>query len=668
MGSTAGAICLVANELAPAGQEGAIGNYFGALAELLAGAGWRVHVLDCGPAQGAEEAAAAGDRVARAGVSWSRLADLPVPPALRVAESLDIPCLVRSDRVSCALEELHRRQRFDLVEFAERGGIGFRPLQAQRGGLAIGEAGVIVRLHGSTQWLREHGCQWMGHFTDLRLDFGERYSFEQARFQVSSSSPLLDYHRAAGWSVRQDAAIVPAPLADAGVLQVEEEAVNQRVLEFYLRCLEEVRTGGGGRQGGQAAARRDGDCPPAPPLVTVVVPYHNLGPYLPETLASLAGQSYPNMEVLVIDDGSMDPAALQAFEEQRRLYPDFRFLRQANAGLGATRNRGLAEARGKYFVPVDADNIATHRMIERFVVAMERNPGVAAMTSFFFSFQETQDIARGEFLCAARPTGGPHVMASFWNVYGDANAILRTADLRAVGGYETDRDTTCEDWELYVKLVNAGHEVDVIPDYLFYYRYRESSMLRTTNAYRNHQRVLRQYYRLKGLSAADQRGLWVMLVSLKNDVEHLWRETYRLHGELGAVRDQNHRLAGEAELLRDDGERLRQEGERLQHQTGRLEEDNERLRQAEAQLQDQSRRLREETERLHQHNGRLEEDGERLRQEVGRLRTELGQLRHRLADKINRRLKTLPFAHQLCKAMFVRARKTWVKLRTPVRG
>ena len=94
------------------------------------------------------------------------------------------------------------------------------------------------------------------------------------------------------------------------------------------------------------------------PLVTAAVTYFNLPEYLPDVLASLAAQTYSNLEVLVVDDGSTCPAAIRVFEEQQRLYPQFRFLSQANGGLSAARNLALAEAAGEYFLPMDADNVA----------------------------------------------------------------------------------------------------------------------------------------------------------------------------------------------------------------------------------------------------------------------------------------------------------------------
>ncbi len=98
------------------------------------------------------------------------------------------------------------------------------------------------------------------------------------------------------------------------------------------------------------------------------------------------------------------------------------------------------------------------------------------MTCFFAAFEEVGDISQGKFLHQYCPTGGPHLAACAFNVYGDANAIFRTEDLRSVGGFVADRATYCHDWETFVKLVHAGRRIEVIPEYLFYYRRRADGM------------------------------------------------------------------------------------------------------------------------------------------------------------------------------------------------
>src|SRR5205823_6963209 len=143
--------------------------------------------------------------------------------------------------------------------------------------------------------------------------------------------------------------------------------------------------------------------------VTIGIAHHNLGHSLPETLASIAAQTYPDIEVIVIDDGSTDPASAAAFAEMQARYPHHRFLWQPNAGIGATRNRCLELARGEFFIPVDADNVARPEMVARFVAAIRRNPDLAAMTCYFLAFEDGAGNPPARFLHAGRPTGGPHV-------------------------------------------------------------------------------------------------------------------------------------------------------------------------------------------------------------------------------------------------------------------
>ena len=127
----------------------------------------------------------------------------------------------------------------------------------------------------------------------------------------------------------------------------------------------------------------------------------------------------------MVDDGSTSEAARRVFAEQEELYTDWTFLRQENAGPGAVRNRVLWEATSTYFLPFDSDNIATPRMIERFLGAMERNPTWAATTCHNLAFTDDADIEAGDFIFRYAPTGGPRLSSFLENVYGDTCAIFR---------------------------------------------------------------------------------------------------------------------------------------------------------------------------------------------------------------------------------------------------
>ena len=102
----------------------------------------------------------------------------------------------------------------------------------------------------------------------------------------------------------------------------------------------------------------------AEPLVSVVVPVYNAEPYISRCLDSVFGQTYGNIEVVCIDDGSTDgsPALLDAYEKR---YPDsIKVVHQKNAGVAAARNLGIQIATGEYLAFVDNDDWLDSDFIE----------------------------------------------------------------------------------------------------------------------------------------------------------------------------------------------------------------------------------------------------------------------------------------------------------------
>ncbi len=91
------------------------------------------------------------------------------------------------------------------------------------------------------------------------------------------------------------------------------------------------------------------------PLITVTVPVYNVSAYLRCCLNSIKEQSYQNLEILLIDDGSTDDSA-KICREYCDQDPRFRLIQQENQGLGPARNTGLRNAKGKYICFVDADD------------------------------------------------------------------------------------------------------------------------------------------------------------------------------------------------------------------------------------------------------------------------------------------------------------------------
>ncbi|MEV0716281.1 glycosyltransferase [Asanoa sp. NPDC050611] len=106
-------------------------------------------------------------------------------------------------------------------------------------------------------------------------------------------------------------------------------------------------------------------------MLTVVVPVHNVAPYLDSCLGSLARQTYRDLDVVLVDDGSTDGSGELAAAWPAR-DPRFRLVRQANRGLGAARNAGAALATGDYLAFVDADDVLPAYAFEVLVNALEQ--------------------------------------------------------------------------------------------------------------------------------------------------------------------------------------------------------------------------------------------------------------------------------------------------------
>ena len=91
------------------------------------------------------------------------------------------------------------------------------------------------------------------------------------------------------------------------------------------------------------------------PNLSVIVPVYNVEPYIRRCLDSLVNQTYHDMEIIVIDDGSPDNCGVIC-DEYAAKYPQLRVIHQENAGVGAARNTGLDEATGKWITFVDSDD------------------------------------------------------------------------------------------------------------------------------------------------------------------------------------------------------------------------------------------------------------------------------------------------------------------------
>ena len=150
----------------------------------------------------------------------------------------------------------------------------------------------------------------------------------------------------------------------------------------------------------RAAARQD----PAPPLVSAIVPYYRSAPYVRDTIESLLAQTYPRLEIVLVNDGSFEEEDWVVAELAARL--PVVVVSQMNSGLGAARNFGISQSRGRYVFPLDADNFAQPSFVERCVERARVPPEVAYVTSWSRYIDEDGTAATGPAgISAARQSG-----------------------------------------------------------------------------------------------------------------------------------------------------------------------------------------------------------------------------------------------------------------------
>ena len=106
------------------------------------------------------------------------------------------------------------------------------------------------------------------------------------------------------------------------------------------------------------------------PQVSVVIPVYNIEAHLRQCLDSVAGQTLSDLEVICVDDGSTDtsPAILEEYAQKD---PRFQVIRQANAGPGAARNRGMERSSGRYLIFLDSDDWFEPDFLERMTARAE---------------------------------------------------------------------------------------------------------------------------------------------------------------------------------------------------------------------------------------------------------------------------------------------------------
>lgn len=633
-------VCFVTEELAGIGGSGGIGAAFLELAKLLSKNGATVDVLYCPITNSIapNEEKKLIKNFLGLGIKLHFLDE---------SIYVDPPYSYEKKSYSVAQWLAERNVSYDYIHFHDYKGLGFFPTNLKKQGLGLMNSTLVTQLHGPTRWTIETNNSFFFHEDQIKIDFMEKKSIEQADIVVSPSSYLISWLNENDFILPKDVRVIKNVCSDLGnsltrfkrndkktspisdlvffarhedrkgfvqfcdALDIAEKNlfennvtvsflgkfghVNSQPSGIYLidrakkwrfpisvksgyarkqaisyitskenplivipspaenspyTVLESIMLGvpiissteGGGPElfsnqdyDGLCAitpssiaskielALTKGISTPSPsesieeiennwlsfheeehsniqiinsnPLVTFAITHYERTKKLVDAILSVAQQTYKNIEILVIDDGSKTETTLADLEKIEVLLNRLggRLIRQENGYLGAARNCAIQNSKGEYICFLDDDDIAKPELIETLVTAAVSTSADAVNCMNIFMDEKLRgDVLARTKQCPEKvtyvPIGGPLSLTPTENCLGAATALFKKSALKDVDGYSEIKGVGHEDYELFIRLAQAGKKLIISPKALYYYEVGRPSMLSRTSMIANFRR------------------------------------------------------------------------------------------------------------------------------------------------------------------------------------
>jgi glycosyltransferase involved in cell wall biosynthesis len=289
--------------------------------------------------------------------------------------------------------------------------------------------------------------------------------------------------------------------------------------------------------------------PEGPVDLSVVIPCYEQGELLVEALASAERSVPERCELIVVDDGSRQPRTREVFQVLKNA--GYRIIEQPNAGLSAARNRGIREARGRYILPLDADNRLVPAGIAASLRLLDADPQVAV------AYGERIDFGLRSGRTAHKEFDSGFLL---WTNTIDACAVYRREVWESCGGYDPAMDSW-EDWEFWVAALERGWRFRHVPEIAFEYRVRPGSMLDLAEqegrwrrlyayVYRKHRDFYAEHFAEALLAAKEQvAAIAEYANTLRESRDRLQREIDPIAADAQALRESRDRLQRDIDLL-----------------------------------------------------------------------------------------------------------------------
>ena len=249
-----------------------------------------------------------------------------------------------------------------------------------------------------------------------------------------------------------------------------------------------------------------------PPLVSICIPSRNRPIELRRAVDSALLSTYTNIELIIVDDGSDNPSQSNSLTEIGKLNSKIpiSIYKENQNYPGYARNTAIGFSKGKYIFFLDDDNQIYPETIEILVDIAERKK-LHFLTSAF-KYQEDLECAEN----VIRPFLGPDLaMGVFSNILGDTFCLARRASLIKLGGFDTTKNASFEDWELFLRAAKNNYPFSTCPTPLGIYKVDPNGYTKTSNTFESCRQSILPYLNDK------KRVIPTSIAALKNSLTKL---------------------------------------------------------------------------------------------------------------------------------------------------
>lgn len=244
------------------------------------------------------------------------------------------------------------------------------------------------------------------------------------------------------------------------------------------------------------------------PLVSVVIPCYNHEKFVQHSIQSVINQTYENIELIIIDDGSKDNSVIkiqEMVESCKKRFVRFEFRNRLNLGLSSTLNEGLNWAKGKFFSPLASDDSYLMDKILIQVQYLLINYNVVALSGNIIYIDEN-DIKISQTSIEEKKVSFTEIITHNYFLPA-ASQIIKTDVIKRIGGY--DEILLIEDWDMWLRIAVEG-EIYFIKDVLAHYRIHGKNTSKNSRAMnRDRLIILKKYKEDKVYFKALSKTIWI---------------------------------------------------------------------------------------------------------------------------------------------------------------